>query len=87
MDLALLTHLYQVLVPLVDSGSKGGDFFGTASSSRNRRNSGSTTRTTCLLRTQNNQENLMRSKLPGFTSRRLYNCCPCMVLHDSVQLR
>jgi len=31
MDLALLAHLYQALVPLVDSGSKGGGFIGTAS--------------------------------------------------------
>ena len=26
-------------------------------------------------------------KLLGCTSRRLHSCCPCMVLHDSVQLR
>jgi len=62
MDLALLTHLFQALVPLVDSGSKGGGFFGTSSSRRNRNNSDSTTNSTCLLRTQNNQDNLMRSK-------------------------
>jgi len=87
MDLALLTHLCQALVPLVDSGSKGRGFIGTASSSRSRCNSGSTTSSACLLRTQSNQESLIRSKLPGCTSRRLHNCCPCMVLHDSVQLR
>jgi len=51
MDLALYTHLYQALVPLVDSGSKGGGFIGTTSSSRSRSNSGSTTSSACLLRT------------------------------------
>ena len=85
MDLALLVHLCQALVPLVDSGSKGGDFIGTASSSSS--SSSSTTTSACLLRTQRNQESLMRSKLPGYTSRRLHSCCPCMLLHDSVQLR
>jgi len=49
--------------------------------------SGSTTTSACLLRTQSNQESLMRNKLPGCTSRRLYRCCPCILLHDSVQLR
>ena len=87
MDLALLTHLCQVLVPLVDSGSKGGGFFDTVSRSRSTSNSGSTTTSAYLLRTQSNQESLMRNKLPGCTSRRLHNCCPCMLLHDSVQLR
>ena len=87
MDLALLTHLCQDLVPLVDSGSKGGGFIGTASSSTSSSSSGSTTSSACLLRTQSNQESLMRSKLPGCTSRRLHSCCSCMLLHDSVQLR
>ena len=65
----------------------GGGFFGTTSSSRSTSNSGSTSSSTCLLRTQSNRESLMRSKLPGCTSRRLHSCCPCVVLHDSVQLR
>jgi len=81
----ILVHLCQTLVPLVDSGSKGGGFIGTASSSSS--SSSSTTSSACLLRMQRNQESLMRSKLPGYTSRRLHSCCPCMPLHDSVQLR
>ena len=63
------------------------DLIGTSSSRRNSSSSGSTTSSACLLRTQSNQENLMRNKLPGCTSRRLHSCCPCMLLHDSVQLR
>jgi len=72
MDLALLAHLCQALVPLVDSGSKGGDFIGTASTTSS---SSSTISSAYLLRTQSNQESLMRSKLPGYTSRRLHSCC------------
>jgi len=82
-------HLCQALVLLVNSGSKGGGFIGTASSSRSSSSSGSTSSSACLLRTQStgNQESLTRSKLPGCTSRRLHSCCPCILLHDSVQLR
>jgi len=85
MDLTLLAHLWQVLVPLVDSGSKGGDLIGTTSTTTTTTSS-STARSACLLRTQSNQEDLMRRKLPGYTSRRLHRCCPCMLLYDSVQL-
>jgi len=85
MDLALLAHLYQVLVPLVDSSSKRGGFIGTTSTTTSS-NRSSTISNAGLLRTQSNQENLMRSKLPGYTPRRLYSCCPCILLHDSVQL-
>jgi len=83
MDLALLAHLCLALVPLVDSGSNEGGFIGTASITTS--SSISTSSSVYLLRTQSNQESLMRSKLPGYTSRRLH-CCPCMLLHDSVQL-
>jgi len=84
IDLALLAHLCQALVPLVDSGANRGCFNGTASRSSR---SISTTSSACLLRTQSNQESLMRSKLPGYTSRRLHSCCPCMLLQDSMYLR
>jgi len=67
--------------------STAGRFIGTASSSRSSISSGSTTSSACLLRTQSNQESLMRNKLPGFTSRRLHSCCPCILQNDSVQLR
>ena len=88
MDLALqgLAHLYQALVPLVNSSSKGGGFIGTASTTTNSSSNSSTISSVCLLRTQSNQESLMRSKLPSYTSRRQHSCCPCMLVHDSMQL-
>ena len=69
MDLALLAHLYQTLVSMVDSGSKGGDFIDTTSTNSNSIRS-STTNSAYLLRTQSNQESLMRSKHFDYTSWR-----------------